>query len=65
MGRRAVQVVHQLHQQTLTFSLCKQRGTQALEEAKIVKSQALEIYTMNQVMQEKMEVLQKEVVDIQ
>jgi hypothetical protein len=28
MGRLAVQVVHQLHQQTLTFSLCKQRGTQ-------------------------------------
>ena len=36
----------------------------ALEEAMIAKSQTLEVCTMNQVMQSKMEALQKEVVDM-
>ena len=58
--RLAVQVVHQLHQQ---FNLWKQRGTQ--EEAKIAKSQALEVCMRNEVMREKMEALQNEVVDMQ
>ena len=35
-----------------------------LEEAKIAKSQTLEVCMMNQVMQSKMEALQKEVVDM-
>ena len=35
-----------------------------LEEANIAKSQTLEVCMMNQVMQSKMEVLQKEVVDM-
>ena len=37
----------------------------SLEEAKIAKSEAFEVYTMNQVMQGKMEALQKEVVNMQ
>jgi hypothetical protein len=37
----------------------------ALKEAKIAKSQALEVYMKNELMRGKMEALQKEVVDIQ
>ena len=44
-------------------SLQAERDT-TLEEAKIAESQALEVCTMNEVMQRKMEALQKEVVDI-
>jgi hypothetical protein len=44
-------------------SLQVERDT-ALEEARIAKSQTLEVCTMNQVMQSKMEALQKEVVDM-
>ena len=44
-------------------SLQVKRDT-ALEEAKIAKSQTLEVCTTNQVMQSKMEALQKEVVDM-
>jgi hypothetical protein len=44
-------------------SLQIERDT-ALKEARIAKSQTLEVCTMNQVMQSKMEALQKEVVDM-
>ena len=48
----------------INFQSLKTERATALKEAKIAKSQALEVCTMNQVMQGKMEALQKEVEDM-
>jgi hypothetical protein len=49
----------------INFQFLEAGRDTALKEAKIAKSQALEVCTMNEVMRREMEALQKEVVDMQ